>query len=118
MKLAKSGILSCDNYRFGLFDFIQFIGRDFLLDIGIQWRFNAPSVAEEEFKSSTYVKRKEKSCQSQYLSNPAKGVTDVITILPLGRRGCKFNVSGVKHNRGLEDTQQTIVSSKYIGGGM
>jgi hypothetical protein len=55
---------------------------------------------------------------AKYLSNPANGVTEVITMLPFGSKGCRFKVSGVRHNLGLEETQLTMVLSKHIGGGV
>ena len=61
---------------------------------------------------------KAKNGMSAYLRSPANGVTDVMTILPLGKRGCKLRVKGVRHNRLLEETQSTIVSSSEIGGGI
>lgn len=51
-----------------------------------------------------------------YLMSPANGVTEVITMLPFGKRGCKFTVKGVRHRRGLDETQLTTASNRAPGG--
>ena len=52
-----------------------------------------------------------------YRNSPARGVTEVMTMLPFGNSGWRFSVNGVKHRRGFDETQSTTVSSNDNGGG-